>query len=251
MPVCIVGLVHTLRHKVGFFYSKILYFLSRCIDKLLLETVMKNQSLAMILLSIAVFLVPLNSVKAETIFVDKDYYEKNLQGQCIFGYSERNNAISKIVFESATKARFLTESYIDVELKVSFSNGNLGLESARGGPKTYALITQSNQSFVHEIEKKLNKAKDEVFLGDCKTNWKYFERLGPLPLPASTAAANTAPVKVEKDEIAALEKKLAALKQKSARKEEYQKMRALLDQKLKEVQGQIQMLEQEYKDVLN
>jgi len=71
------------------------------------------------------------------------------------------------------------------------------------------------------------------------------------PSTASTAVAKTAPVNVEKHEIAALEKKLAALKQKSARKEEYQKMRALLDQKLKEVQGQIQMLEQEYKDVLN
>ena len=70
---------------------------------------------------------------------------------------------------------------------------------------------------------------------------------------ASSGGSSAAPstVKVDKNEIAALERKLAALKQKIALKEEYQKMRALLDQKLKEVQGQIQMLEQEYKDVLN
>jgi len=207
--------------------------------------------LVRIVLTVAVFLVPLSSANAEKIFVDKAYYEKNLQGQCIFAFSERNNAIAKVVFESPTTARFMTESYIDAELKVSFSKGNLGLESQRGGLKKYALITQANQSFMHEIGKKLKKQNDEVFLGNCDTNWKYYQRLGTLPLATSTAVAKSATVKVEKDEIAALEKKLAALKQKSARKEEYQKMRALLDQKLKEVQGQIQMLEQEYKDVLN
>ena len=77
-----------------------------------------------------------------------------------------------------------------------------------------------------------------------------------------TSSTKPLDISIEEDEIKVLEKKLEALKQKAARKGEYLKLRKLLaqelkdlqvqfEQKVREVQGQIQMLEQEYKDVLN
>jgi len=56
-------------------------------------------------------------------------------------------------------------------------------------------------------------------------------------------------VGVADDEIKALERKLELLKEKVARKTEYQKMRGILEVNLKEVQDQIKMLDEEYKDV--
>ena len=59
--------------------------------------------------------------------------------------------------------------------------------------------------------------------------------------PPSTVVAD--------DEIKALERKLELLKQKASRKTEYQKMLGMLEAKLQEIQDQIKMLNEEYKDV--
>jgi hypothetical protein len=56
-------------------------------------------------------------------------------------------------------------------------------------------------------------------------------------------------VSIADDDIKALERKLELLKKKASRKTEYKKMRGMLEVKLKEVQDQIQMLDEEYKDV--
>jgi len=104
--------------------------------------------------------------------------------------------------------------------------------------------------------KKKNDKPNPVYLGSCKTSWSNYKDLPALPAASATSSGSKSDSKLvsaapDKNEIAALEKKLAALKQKAARKEEYLKMRSLLDQKLKDVQNQIQMLVEEYKDVLN
>ena len=216
---------------------------------------MSLKSIAGLFFALLTFSFPLGFASAEQVRLDAAYYEQNLLCKCIFGFSERRNERVKIFFKSKTEARFLTETYLDNKMEVSLSNGNMKINWGSGGA-TYSLVTENSQSFMFDVKKGLNKPSDEVYLGDCKTKWDYYERLDPLPVVAVRPAVKTPSSKngmdsIDKNEIAALEKKLAALKQKAARKEEYQKMRALLDQKLREVQGQIQMLEQEYKDVLN
>jgi hypothetical protein len=211
-----------------------------------------NGKIALAILSI---LFPLNFASAEKIQVDDKYYEKTLLGKCIFGFSKSANQRVKISFETKGKARYLTESYQDREMDISLSVGNMAINWGSGGA-TYSLITENNQSFMRDVKKDLNRSSDRVYYGDCATKWDNYESLDPLPIgviPSSSSVSTPQklPIITEKDEIAALEKKLAALKQKAVRKEEYLKMRNLLQQKIDEVQGQIRMLEQEYKDVLN
>ena len=80
---------------------------------------------------------------------------------------------------------------------------------------------------------------------------KQFGRLGSLSLVACAFLLLSAPqsVSIADDDIKALERKLELLKKKASRKTEYKKMRGMLEVKLKEVQDQIQMLDEEYKDV--
>ena len=80
---------------------------------------------------------------------------------------------------------------------------------------------------------------------------KQFGRLGFLSLVAGAFLLLSAPqsVGIADDDIKALERKLELLKKKASRKTEYKKMRGMLEVKLKEVQDQIQMLDEEYKDV--
>ena len=80
---------------------------------------------------------------------------------------------------------------------------------------------------------------------------KQFGRLGSLSLVAGAFLLLSAPqsVSIADDDIKALERKLELLKKKASRKTEYKKMRGMLEVKLKEVQDQIQMLDEEYKDV--
>ena len=80
---------------------------------------------------------------------------------------------------------------------------------------------------------------------------KKFGRLGGLSLVAGALLLLSAPqsVSIADDDIKALERKLELLKKKASRKTEYKKMRGMLEVKLKEVQDQIQMLDEEYKDV--
>jgi len=198
---------------------------------------------------------PFSFASAEKIKVDDAYYEKTLLGKCIFGFSKSANQRVKIAFVSKGKARYQTDAYQDRALDVSLSAGNLAINWGSGGA-TYSLITENNQSFMPDIEKDLNRSSDRVYFGDCKTKWDNYESLDALPIVAissshSVSSSQKISASSGKDEIAALEKKLAALKQRALRKEEYLKMRSLLQQKIDEVQGQIRMLEQEYKDVLN
>ena len=81
--------------------------------------------------------------------------------------------------------------------------------------------------------------------------FKQFGRLGGLSLVAGAFLLLSAPhsVSIADDDIKALERKLELLKKKASRKTEYKKMRGMLEVKLKEVQDQIQMLDEEYKDV--
>lgn len=172
----------------------------------------------------------------------------------MFGFNKPRNEKIKISFESKTSGRYLTESFIDKKQEISLSDGNILLKNPQG-TVAIRIDFKNGQSYSRDI-KKSERAEAEVFSGDCKTSYSKSNNLPAFPsssVAASSGGSSAAPstVKVDKNEIAALEGKLAALKQKIALKEEYQKMRALLDQKLKEVQGQIQMLEQEYKDVLN
>ena len=80
---------------------------------------------------------------------------------------------------------------------------------------------------------------------------KKFGSLGGLSLVAGAFLLLSAPlsVSIADDDIKALERKLELLKKKASRKTEYKKMRGMLEVKLKEVQDQIQMLDEEYKDV--
>lgn len=215
---------------------------------------MNVKSIAQLFLASLIFFLPISNASAEKINIDEAYYEKNLIGQCLFGFSKQRNEKIKISFESKTSGRYLTESFIDSKQEISLSDGNIVLKNPRG-KFAIRIDIKNGKSFARDI-KKSERDEQEVFLGDCKTSYSKMNNLPAFPsasVAASNGGAPAAPstVKVDKNEIAALEKKLAALKQKAARKEEYQKMRSLLDQKLKEVQAQIQMLEQEYKDVLN
>ena len=210
-----------------------------------------NTRLCLALIALA---FPISSASAEKINIDEAYYETNLIGKCLFGFSKQRNEKIKISFESKTSGRYLSESFIDSKQEISLSDGNIVLKNSRG-KFAIRVDIKDGKSFARDVAKS-ERDEGEVFLGDCKTSYSKMNNLPAFPsasVAASNGGSSAAPsaVKVDKNEIAALEKKLAALKQKSARKEEYQKMRALLDQKLKEVQGQIQMLEQEYKDVLN
>jgi hypothetical protein len=208
---------------------------------------MKSKFIVGSLLALAIFSLLGSNASAEKINIDEAYYEKNLIGQCIFGFSRERNERVKILFESKTSARYLTESFLDAKQEISLADGNIIAKNPRGS-FSIRLDNKDGKSFSRDA-KKAERDEVQVFLGPCETP---YSKMNTLPaLPSALSVSSTATVKVEKDEIAALEKKLAALKQKAARKEEYQKMRALLDQKLKELQGQIQMLEQEYKDVLN
>ena len=80
---------------------------------------------------------------------------------------------------------------------------------------------------------------------------KIFGRLSGLSIIACAFLLLSAPqsVSIADDDIKALERKLELLKKKASRKTEYKKMRGMLEVKLKEVQDQIQMLDEEYKDV--
>jgi hypothetical protein len=205
-------------------------------------------------LALAVLCFPLSNAVAEKINLDDAYYEKNIAGNCLFSFSNERNVKTKFQFKSKNELIYTTNAYDEFKLRTSFSNGNLIMKTQSNRTITARLDYEGGRSFLQNVKKPITKS--EVHVGPCETEWDYYTRLPALPPSSNTASAappSAKPevVKVEKDEIAALEKKLAALKQKSARKEEYQKMRALLDQKLTEVQGQIQMLEQEYKDVLN
>jgi hypothetical protein len=207
-----------------------------------------------VFLALVTLSIPISNASAEKVRITDEYYDNVLWGNCMYAFSDRLNARVKIFFRDRDVVQYITETYIDVELKVAKPDGNLALTGQRG-TTTLQLDVENNQSYMRDIKKK-NDVPNPVYLGSCKTSWSNYKNLPALPA-ASTASSGSKPeskqvsAAPDKDEIAALEKKLAALKQKSARKEEYQKMRALLDQKLKEVQGQIQMLEQEYKDVLN
>lgn len=213
---------------------------------------MVKNLLCKFLLPLTILAFPISSAIAEKIQIDEGYYEKNLLGNCMFVFSKTNNQRVKIAFNSKTEGKYILENYREAPLELSTSDGNLVIKSKRG-ITTVEFNLENGQSFSKDVTKKDDTPS---YLGDCKTKWDKYETLPSFP-PSSTTSATSgsssspAPVKVDKNEIAELEKKLAALKQKSARTEEYKKMRSLLDQKLKEVQDQIRMLDQEYKDVLN
>jgi hypothetical protein len=223
-------------------------------NKLKKGLIMTFKFIARVLLALVTLSIPISNASAEKVRITDEYYDNVLWGNCMYAFSDRLNARVKIFFRDRDVVQYITETYVDVELKVATPDGNLAL-TGKNGTSIFQLEVENNQSFMRPIKKK-NADANPVYLGSCKTSWSNYKSLPPLPA-ASVASSDSKSESKEfsaarnKDEIAALEKKLAALKQKSARKEEYQKMRALLDQKLKEVQGQIQMLEQEYKDVLN
>ena len=207
-----------------------------------------------LLLALVTLSMPISNAAAEKVRITDEYYDNVLRGNCMYAFSDRLNARVKIFFRDRDVVQYITETYIDVELKVAMPDGNLALTGQRG-TTTLQLDVENKKSYLRDIKKK-NDKPNPVYLGSCKTSWSNYKDLPALPAASATSSGSKSDSKLvsaapDKNEIAALEKKLAALKQKSARKEEYQKMRALLDQKLKEVQGQIQMLEQEYKDVLN
>lgn len=202
------------------------------------------------LLSAMLVSLPISNAFAEKVQLTEAYYEKHLLGNCMFLFSKQNNQRVKISFNSKNSGEYILENYRKAPLELSISNGNLVIKSPRG-TSTVEIKHENGKSYSRNVDK-----NDEIpnYLGDCNTKWDKYENLPSFPASSvsSTASASSpAVVKVEKNEIAELEKKLAALKQKSARTEEYKKMRSLLDQKLKELQDQIRMLEQEYKDVLN
>jgi len=191
-------------------------------------------------------------VLAEKIHLDERYFWTKVYPNCLMIYSKKNRMFWKIQLRSRDKAQITTEAWDVFEAKVSFPDGHFRMEHQYGS-STMVFTRENGKSYFRNVDQ-LESEKQLIRVGRCKTKYSNISSLKFLPPSegsASTAAANPAPVKVENGEIAALEKKLAALKQKAARKEEYQKMRALLDQKLKELQGQMQILEQEYKDVLN
>ena len=193
-------------------------------------------------------------VLAEKINLDGRYFWTKIMPNCLMIYSKKDRMFWKVQLTSPVKwtAKITTEAWDVFEAKVSFPDGHFRMEHQYGS--SIMVFTRENgKSYFRNVDQSESE-KQLIRVGRCKTKYSNISSLKFLPPSegsASTAAVNPSTVKVEKGEIAALEKKLAALKQKAARKEEYQKMRALLDQKLKEVQGQIQMLEQEYKDVLN
>ena len=76
---------------------------------------------------------------------------------------------------------------------------------------------------------------------------KYMLCILLVSLISATAIAPSA--SVANDEIKALEQKLEALKAKAKRKIDYDKMRAILEQKRNEVDEQIRQLDLEYSDV--
>jgi len=191
-------------------------------------------------------------VLAEKIHLDERYFWTKVYPNCLMIYSKKNRMFWKIQLRSRDKAQITTEAWDVFEAKVSFPDGHFRMEHQYGS-STMVFTRENGKSYFRNVDQSESE-KQLIRVGRCKTKYSNISSLKFLPPSegsASTAAANPAPVKVENGEIAALEKKLAALKQKAARKEEYQKMRALLDQKLKELQGQMQILEQEYKDVLN
>ena len=83
------------------------------------------------------------------------------------------------------------------------------------------------------------------------TSLKQFGRISGILVVAGAFLLLSAPhsVSIADDDIKALERKLELLKKKASRKNEYKQMRDMLGVKLKEVQDQIQMLDEEYKDV--
>ena len=191
-------------------------------------------------------------VLAEKIHLGERYFWTKVYPNCLMIYSKKNRMFWKIQLRSRDKAQITTEAWDVFEAKVSFPDGHFRMEHQYGS-STMVFTRENGKSYFRNVDQSESE-KQLIRVGRCKTKYSNISSLKFLPPSegsASTAAANPAPVKVENGEIAALEKKLAALKQKAARKEEYQKMRALLDQKLKELQGQMQILEQEYKDVLN
>jgi hypothetical protein len=214
---------------------------------------MKIKLIARLLLILVTLSFSMSNALAEKIEIDAEYFQNNMVSNCMFAFSKERNGMSKIEFKSEKNAVYSAESLgRDVGVSIKLANGGIHVTDPRINRK-FQFSFENGKSYIRDQR---NTQPEQVYLGSCKTKWSEARNLPSFPL-TSIAAVTEQPtssqvsVKVEKDEIAALEKKLAALKQKSARKEEYQKMRALLDQKLKEVQGQIQMLEQEYKDVLN
>ena len=213
----------------------------------------------LILVSI-ILLSPVRNAYAGQIQLDEAYFYKNLDGKCIFIFNKNINGYLKFKFNKKDQGTIFTQSGVVRDATVSYPSGNFRIEfEGRNGimSATSAVIFENGKSYSYNLEKGLSD-KREIYLGLCKTSFSKVKTLGSWPPTEGVQSAQLTKERSEPksstsnaDEIAALEKKLAALKQKSARKEEYQKMRALLDQKLKEVQGQIQMLEQEYKDVLN
>ena len=208
---------------------------------------MRNVSLIRLVFLMAIFSFPTGNAIAEKINLTDAYVDKNFVGQCVMLFSYKTNGYVKLELKNKRRGTIFTESGLVLDADISFPNGNIRTKH-QYGDVTSEMYVEDGKSYIKDLSV-ASHPKQPTHVGPCKT--KYSDISSLPPLPSTSAPVSSAPVKIEKDEIAALEKKLAALKQKSARKEEYQKMRALLDQKLKELKGQIQMLEQEYKDVLN
>ena len=196
---------------------------------------------------VAVFSFSTSNAIAEKINLTDAYVEKNFVGQCVMLFSYKTNGYAKLEFKSKNRGTVFTESGYVLDADISFPDGNIRTKH-QYGDVTSEIYIEDGKSYIKDLSQR--HPKQPTHLGPCKT--KYSD-ISSLPsLPSTSAPIASAPVvKVEKNEIAELEKKLAALKKKAGRKDEYLKMRSLLDQKLKEVQDQIRMLEQEYKDVLN
>jgi len=77
-----------------------------------------------LLLALVTLSMPISNAAAEKVRITDEYYDNVLWGNCMYAFSDRINARVKIFFRDRDVVQYITETYIDVELKVAMSEGN-------------------------------------------------------------------------------------------------------------------------------